>query len=67
MHYMTFVEDSEDANRIAVFPNGQKKVCIEISTHDDDPMMYQNIALSKADIQMLIKELQRIITEYEVN
>lgn len=63
---MTFVEETENPNRISVFPNAQRKVCIEINTADDDPMLYQNIALSKEDIVALIQELQRIISDYEV-
>lgn len=68
---MTFAETKENRDdncQLALWPNTDSKLFIEIQpVGNTDAYQYQCITLNKTDTLALIKELQRIIEEFELN
>lgn len=71
MHHMTFTEETDEKIKIqlSLYANDKNKVFIEMHPegHDfDNYYEYQCMVLGRRDTEILIKELQRIIDEYEI-
>lgn len=68
MFYMTFIEESDSKHKfeLSVFPNNEGKVVIEMKGDDDDPYQYASITLTRDDVEMLVKDINRILTDYEI-
>lgn len=68
MFYMTFVEESDSNHKyeLSLFANDKGKLVFEMKGDEDDPYQYSSISLTNDDARALIKEIQRIIDEFEI-